>query len=202
MPTFRTFCLTLPESPHRKEAARVHFEERGLRVEFFDGIHAEKFGLRTVHPYEIDHPGTDYKMGPSSVGNCLSQIMLWGALSVLWDDHFLVLEDDARFQPDWHKRMIGAMNDVPQDFDMLYIGSCCTQTKNPLRVKGDVFTVHWPMCTHAYIVARKAIPVLLATQRKIYAPIDISLSLHSLPLLKVYTVLPRIVDQAGTTLEP
>jgi hypothetical protein len=52
----------------------------------------------------------------------------------------------------------------------------------------------------AECIARRAMPTLLATQRKFYAPADISLAFHSFPLLKVYTVLPRVADQFDNNL--
>jgi len=197
-----TYCITLPEQPERKQRAIVHFREVGLEPRFVDGIHAERFGLKTVFPYELDNPGSNYNMGFGRVGCWLSHYTLWAALNLMWDDIFLVVEDDAKFPPDWHPRTMNALRDAPADFDMLFIGSCCCEGKPKTSVTGEVFAVEWPLCTHAYIVARKALPVILATQRKCYAPIDISLALHTMPKLKVYTVLPRIVEQFDTIIPP
>ena len=46
-------------------------------------------------------------------------------------------------------------------------------------------------------------PAVLETQRKVYAPLDISLALHtfSQEKLKVLTLLPRCVDQFDTSLQ-
>jgi GR25 family glycosyltransferase involved in LPS biosynthesis len=202
MLNLRTFCICLPEYPERKEKAKKHFNERGLAVEFFDGIHAEKAGLRTIHNYDVDHPGTNFNIGHKITGIALSHIMLWSALNLLWDEHYLILEDDCQFPPDWHSRLSAALKDVPQDFDMLYPGSCCCEGKPKTHIAGEVYDVKYPMCTHAFIVAKKALPVLLSTQRKIYGPIDCMLVFHTLPKLKVYTVLPRIFDQFDTIIQP
>ena len=43
----RTFCVTLRETPKRKEEAIKYFEQVGLKAEVFDGIHGESFGLKT-----------------------------------------------------------------------------------------------------------------------------------------------------------
>lgn len=179
-----------------------HFAERKLNVSLFNGIHAERFGLYTHHTYEVDNPGSNYHIRVESIGNILSHYMLWSALAMLWDDFFLVLEDDAKLEERWHIRLNDAISNTPHDFDMLYLGSCCCNGKPRTLVGGDVYEVRYPMCTHAYIVARKALHFLLSSQRKVYAPIDISLIFHSLPHLKVYTVLPRIADQFDVTIEP
>lgn len=199
----RTFVITLPEKPERREKAMAHFKERGIHAyQFFNGLHAEKAGLSTVHPYEVDHPGSGFRMGFAPTGIWLAHVMLWSVLNFLHDDHYLILEDDARFPEDWHGRYTEALRSVPGDFDMLYVGSCCCKGRPTTHIKGEVFEVKYPQCTHAYIVAKKAIPLLLARHRKCWAPIDIALMLESHEHLKVYTVLPRIVEQFNTEILP
>lgn len=203
----RTLCLTLPETPERTDGARKHFADMGLmrlRPEFFHGICAKSFGLFTTHPYLVDDPKRGGSIIPQrQVGCMLSHYMLWSALNLIQDEGiFLVLEDDAEFPADWDARFWEALNNVPEDADMLFIGSCCTADKPKTPVKGDVWEVKWPLATHAYVVWRKALPALLATQRDVYAPVDLALYFKTLPQLRVYTVLPRIVAQRGTELSP
>ena len=97
---FRTFCLTLPENPQRTFKAKEHFESRGLPVEFFNAIHGPTAGLSTIHPYEVDNPGSGFRMGFVPTGIFLAHYNLWMALQLLPDAHFLVLEDDAQFPDD------------------------------------------------------------------------------------------------------
>ncbi len=203
----RTFVLSLPdnEAPGRKAAAMAHFKSAKPPlhdVQFFNGIHAERAGLATCHTYELDNPGTNFRMGFKPTGIWLGHIMLWSALMLVHEDHFMILEDDAKFQDGWHTHFVQALQDVPPDFDMLYIGSCCTEHAPKTQIKNRVWEVKYPQCTHAYVVAKKALPTLLRTNRKAYAPMDIAIMLHSAPSLKVYTVLPRIVDQWNTNIDP
>ena len=197
----RTICITLPENPERAEAAKQHFAERGLNnVEFFNGIHAEKFGLKCDHPYMVDRkPGDElFFMGYKPTGCFLSHYMLWSALTLCPDEHVLILEDDCNFDADWAIKFEQALQDAPPDFDWLFIGSCCTQGNSITHIKGNIYDVRYPMCTHAYVIAKKALPHILATNRDCYAPIDISLLFHSFNKMKVYTVLPRIANQFNT----
>lgn len=198
----RTFCITLPETPDRTEAGRRHFAAAGVNAEFFNGIHAEKFGLLTKFPYELDHPGSGFNMGAKPLGILASHFMLWTALTMQPESHFLILEIDAQFPTNWGERMSAALSDAPADFDLLYVGSCCCKDRPQGHIKGDVWEVRYPLCTHAYIVAKKALHTLIMTNRKWYAPVDIAISLHSAPLLKVVTVLPRIVAQFDTVIAP
>ncbi len=199
----RNFCITLPECPDRTEKARNHFRDKRLYdVTFFNGIHAEKAGLKTLHTYEIDNPGTNFSIGFKPTGIFLSHYMLWGALNLLWDEHFMIFEDDVMVPDDWHTRTNQAMSDVPRDFDVLYVGSCCVEGRNKTHVKGEVWECKEMMCTHAMILAKKCLPVLLSRLRKIYAPVDIAMMLHAFPELKTYVVLPRIFTQFDTNIAP
>lgn len=198
----RTFCLTLPETPERTQAAFRHLSEAGLNFEFFFGIHAERFGLKTIFPYEVDHPGSGFNMGFKPTGIWLSHFMLWTTLLYLPEDRFLILEVDAKFPEGWQDKVSKALADVPHDYDILYLGSCCCLGRPQRQIKNSIWEVRWPACTHSYIVTKKALTTLLATQRKVYAPIDLSMIFHSLPMMKVYTVLPRIIEQFDTELPP
>lgn len=201
--TLRPFVVTLQELPQKEAMIQAHLKERGIHdCRSFNGIHGDTSGLRTVFPYERDAPGSGWNIGVKPVATWVSFYMLWSALNLLPDSHFLTLEWDALFPVDWKARAAAALRDVPKDFDLLYLGSCCAADKPRRHVAGEVFEVKYPLCGHATVIAKKALPVMLSTQRRIYAPIDISLLLHTFPLLKVYTVLPRIVEQHQTTLQP
>lgn len=194
----RPFVVVLQEMPEKEAFIQAHFNSVGLEVEAFNGISADLSGLKTIHPYEVDAPGSGWKIIPKSVATWLSFYMLWSGMNLLPEKHFWQLEWDCQFPGNWHPRVEQALRDVPPDFDLLFVGSCCTQGATKTHIKGEVWDVRYPQCGHSLIIAKKALPVLLRTQRKVYAPIDISVKLHSCPLLKVYTVLPRICDQFDT----
>ena len=209
-------CITLGGA--RQEKAIAHFAAHGLNgVRYFRALHAEKVGLSTLQTYEVDHPGTGWKMGPGPTGCWLAHRFVWAAIGT-WPDAesepVLILEDDAKLSDGFVGQCEQALRDVPDDWDGLYVGSCCTGGKPARHVKGSVYEVRYPLCTHAYMIRRKAIPALIestdgakrsnapgakqAVSSGCYAPIDISLAFHSWPRLRCYTVLPRIVGQWDT----
>lgn len=214
----RTVCLTLwndadatpagdaavyfkPETTReRHTVAGAHFAERGVTPEYFYGINGPKLGLRTDLTYEVDHPGSGYKIGPRTIGCALSHRSLWSALMLLSDDAVHVIEDDAVFPENWQARMNDALLAAPSDWDVIYTGSCCAGGKEQRRIGGDLFEVKYPLCTHGYIVRKKALPVLIKEYDKhgCYAPVDIHMAFHAFPLLRVFTVLPRILEQRDT----
>lgn len=206
--TIRPFVMVVPEYPEKTEFIQKHLKSVGIVSEEFSCVCAYDkdknpvAGLRTMHPYEVDAPGSGYNIGPKAVSLMVSFQMFWCAAQYMAEDYFLFQEWDVQYHPDWRTRTEQALKDVPPDFDFLFLGSCCCEDKPKTHIKGEVYEVKWPMCNHAQIIAKKAMPTLLKTQRKFYAPADISLAFHAFPHLKVYTVLPRIADQFGTQIPP
>jgi hypothetical protein len=207
--TIRPFVMVVPEYPEKTAFIQSHLKSVGIEAENFNGFCAVNpqtkqplSGLRTVHPYELDAPGSGWNIGQKPVSLWVSFYMLWSAMNLLPEEHFWQLEWDCKFPASWRGRVECALRDAPPDFDLLFVGSCCCQGAPTTNIKGDVFEVKYPQCGHCIIIAKKALPVMLRTQRKVYAPLDISLKLHTLPLLKCYTVLPRIAEQFDTVIPP
>ena len=198
----RTFCITLPEYSRHELLARRHFEAMKLNVDFIWGISGEHFGLYTNHTYEVDNPGSGHTKSPAEIGCFLSHYMVWSICKQLPDDYFLILEDDVRFACNAKARIAKALTTCPSDWDILYIGSCNCSGKVTTKVTDELYVVSEPHCTHAYMVRKKALSVLLSTQRDVYAPIDISMAFHALPLLKTYVLLPRAAEQLNHPLNP
>lgn len=198
----RCFVVTLQELPAKTEQIQRHFKEVGFEAEPFNGLSAAESGLETTHPYERDNPGSGWRIGAKPTATWMSFYMMWSAMQYMPEDYFCSTEWDCKFSEDWRYRTEKALRDVPPDFDLLLLGSCCTKNAKKTRVKGEVWDVRWPMCGHATIIAKKALPIMLATQRKVYAPLDISLMLHTFEKLKVFTVLPTIATQFDTFLQP
>jgi GR25 family glycosyltransferase involved in LPS biosynthesis len=205
----RTVCVTLTDPKYGKFTPHVshyqtHFAERGVDAQYFYGIHAERIGVNSVVRSAViapSDPDQTHSIGMMPTGCWLSHRALWAALLLLPDEQFLIIESDARFPADWKSRFDRALADVPADWDMLYIGSCCASSARRL-VKGDVYENAMPLCTHAYCVRKKALMTLceLADEAGVRKPVDTFLAHHATPRLRIYTVLPRIADQYDANL--
>ena len=196
----RAFCVTLQEMPEKWEFIHRHFEESGFECESFNGISARESGLITTHAYEVDRPGSGWRIGGKEVATWLSVYMLWAVMNRCDGTHFAQVEWDCQLAADWRPRLEQALRDVPPDFDILMVGNCCTKGKPMTHIKGDVYEMKTAACGHFSIIAKKALPTLLYTQRRVWAPLDLSLCDNSFGHLKVYVVLPRIAGQFDTVI--
>jgi hypothetical protein len=193
--------IYLPEWDDRINKSIEYFDSQDLKPYWITGIHAENFGIEASRPYQRDVPDTDWRLEPRTVGGYLSGYML---LNVAWSHpewkHIMMVEEDCRFIDGWRDKLEQALKDVPEDFDMLYVGSCCTEGRETQKIAGDVYEVKWPLCGHCIIIARKALPILLNGLRNSCIPFDIHLFDEVHPKLKVYTILPRLAFQENTYL--
>ncbi len=208
----KTFLITCPELTNDLIEAKKHLDARGIEFDVIHAIHGETFGLLPSRPYNEDRPGQGHLTPISQVGLTLSHYMTWQVCQHWsdewewdtedWDKHqFLIMEADAKFPADWKERLDTAMTDLPDDWDIFLIGNSNTHDKEKKHICGDVWEVKYPFCTHAYMVRRKALPVLLTHCRDATMKIDLLMIKKAYPLLRVFTMLPRLVEQRGTDLE-
>lgn len=213
----KPIALWLPDTQEwmdQRANTEKYFAAVGLdNVYWLAGIHAFKFGIQGTHTYLLDgRPEEQFKIGDKKVGGFLSQYVVYNVMNVMPESHFMFLEGDCKFVDGWKEKLNQALLDVPQDFDFLFVGSCCAADKEPVHVKGDVYEfpyrgeANWqmyPQCGHCYIVAKKCVPFLIQTQRDAGNPADISLIKYAFPSLKVYAILPRLADQGeGVNIAP
>lgn len=197
---------------NRFKEGKSHFESVGIEnIISVPAIYGEGFGIQGTHYYELDNPGGKHQIGVANTSLFLSMYMVYNIENNLPNSHFLFLEDDSRFQPNFLQRLEFEMQYVPPDFDFLFIGSCCASDKKYKYLGGNVYEcvydaskgnypVQYPMGGNAYIIAKKCLPTVIATQRDAYANVDISLALHTFPLLKVCAILPRMCEQNNNPL--
>ena len=196
----KIFCLTLKDTPKRREYAEQHFKQHSLDVEFFEGINGKKFGLRTTIPYKDDNPdGSDYFIKQGRIGCLLSHYMLWQTLWHLPYEEILILEDDAFLCENFQERFLEFKKQLPDDWQYVFVGHCCLPPEDyQLKVTNNIITTtHAPMCTHAYMIKKSSIPVLLDTNHQAWAAVDIQIQKKTLKILKHYVFMPPLVEQVS-----
>lgn len=182
--------------------ADVYFKSIGIEnVYWINGVHAEKFGVKASRPYLRDNPEQNWYLEQRTVGGYLSGYLTFELCRshTEWK-YILFLEEDAIFIDGWKEIFLQALKDVPEDFDFLFLGSCCTEGRESIHIKGNVYHVKYPMCGHAYLIAQKAFPLLVENCRDACIPFDVHLFDGLFDKLKVYTILPRLANQHDTEL--
>jgi GR25 family glycosyltransferase involved in LPS biosynthesis len=196
----RTFILTVNRSIPCFDNTAAHLDSLGLKWERFNGMDNQLCRLNPVDTFDFDRVGE--RIGPKHIAATLSHYMMWKVMSYAPEDVFWCLEYDVEFMPDWENQYREAMSVLPDDWDVLFLGSCCCTGRETRHIAKNLYEVKYPLCGHAIMYHKKAFPVLLQEHQKICAPLDIALMHQSFPKLKVFTILPSIIGQHSTPLPP
>jgi len=198
-----SFLITVPGFESRRDATIAHLDECGFnRSNFFHqfvGLNGETAGLSCTNTHTLPD-GTIYTLCPKHASLCLNHWFLWQRMlseSGGSDDFSIALEDDVRFADNWYSKYTKALEDVPEDWDILFLGSCHARSYPVSHIVGDIWKVEKPNCTHAYCIRHKALPVLIEKCHRIYTKIDWAIIEQAIPHLSVYAVLPRLAHQHG-----
>jgi len=199
------FLLCQPKNKARYDYIKNHLAENGID-DYYEvaGINADEFGITCNRTYKRDNPDSDYIQPNHKTGCTLSHFLMYSVMATHHDaDYYFLIEDDCIFLEGWQEQLQKALDeDVPDDFDFLLVGNCCTDGREKTHIAGNVYEVKYPLCTHAMIISAKAIPILLENCRDASQPIDVLLFYEVFPKCKVYTILPRLADQKDTELVP
>jgi len=177
-----------------------HFKESGVdNYRFFYGIDGPKSGLVASVSYEVDKPESKLVMHPKQLGCFLSHWMLWKSLDFdpNTPDAVQIFEDDVLLRPHWKETVERALTKLPEDWDILFPGSCCAGDKRKKEYDSNLFE-GFPLCNHHYIVRKKALKTLIESNEEVCQPIDIQSYYRSSPLLQSFIIFPRVSDQVDT----
>lgn len=81
----------------------------------------------------------------------------------------LVLEDDIVFVPDFRRKFVALMKQVPKDFDLVFVGGClgkhAPRTAGPdirsQQITPNIHRIHEHRCANGYVISRNAMRKLL-----------------------------------------
>ncbi len=196
----RAFIMTIGKRRAIAEDTRGKLMDIGIPATITDSIDGSISGLETKWTYEIDRPGAGYRIGYKVVAVCVGHYMLWYAAHLMRRVPVTIFEDDVRMSRDWKERLTSACEFLPDDWDMLFLGSCDVIKGD--KLSNELYRAKAALCSHAYIVSDKGLSLLLNHCHQIWAPIDIAISIRAIPYMKAYVMIPRIAEQNKTVLNP
>lgn len=88
-------------------------------------------------------------------------------------NNVVVFEDDIILVEDFDKKLDKYLNQLPDDYDILWIGTCCNLHVPQYNPHIHVYsTQHGSRCTHAYLISQGGCKKLIDHFHTIYQPID------------------------------
>lgn len=107
----KIYCINLDKRIDRWKLAEPHLKDLGLDVERVSGYDGSSLGLE--FPPEIKE---------GAVGCSLSHLFTIKLAKQNKLENFLLLEDDVVFDDEVNEKFFSVLDQVPNDWDMLYLG--------------------------------------------------------------------------------
>jgi len=142
----KIFCINLPHDFDRKEVMNKTFRDLG--------IYEKVFWCFADKPYE-GYRATNYQY-KGEFGVVLSQLKALVAASFTKvENGIAIFEDDVHFDENSHRMLQEALDNVPDDWDILYLGG------RPLEklehVQGNIYKVNKFTSAMSYCISAKAL---------------------------------------------
>jgi GR25 family glycosyltransferase involved in LPS biosynthesis len=138
----------------------------------FDKEALDKESLSKTYPFLFSNKNGRYLS--------LAEISLVLKHKYVFDDvvknnyqNVVVFEDDIILVDDFNNKLNNYMEQLPSDYDILWIGTCCNLHANNISVDKNVYEVsHGSRCTHAYVISNSACRKINDIFDGVYQPID------------------------------
>lgn len=182
-------------------ATEEHLKENGINQwSYYFGYPGQGLKLR-IFDKEIYYADPNVLRG-KYLGQNITHYGLWASLKMMSERNpnetqWTVIEDDCRFKEGWTETFCEVLEELPDDWDMVFFGSCCTEIANLKKVTDRLYRGAG-LCLHWYMLRRRALDILLETNKFIRARLDVQMMKDSYPHLHTYTVLPTLASQHET----
>ncbi len=138
-----------------------------------------------------------FKWKKSVIGCSMSHFSIWSKIcsdsEASMDDLYLVLEDDVRFINGWRDLLRKAIDNIPMDAELLYLGGVLPPNKVGLAYCQEMVNDYWScikpntlfsptplpifhFCTYSYIISKRAVHKLVSylteSELKSHVPVD------------------------------
>ena len=213
-----TFVINLDSSRERMAFMAAQCLELDLPFERVSAVHGAR--LKRDDLEDVATPWCQKLCTTSMIGCALSHMKVWRMVVERGLARTLVMEDDAALVPTFERGLRRALQDVPEDFDILVLGCyfLCDKKRryalghelsrlfvphslrNDTRTWGSVFVPEYFGGSHCYVVSQRGARKLLKAIPKVAYHIDMQMN-H--PSLNIYAVSPDLAfqrDMADSTI--
>jgi glycosyl transferase family 25 len=202
------YVLNLEKDINKMNYMNSLLENENIKFERFNAI----YGKYLTKEY-IDNV-TDYFCNnfcsEGMIGCALSHISIWKDIIKNKYNNSIILEDDIYFDKDYKINLQNSLNELPEDWDILYLGCgglCNKNRDNLFKILFDIFLIKYndkiinkryiyipefPTGTYSYAISKNGCIKLLNIIDKITYHIDYTIS-SNYKYLNIYAVNPKCI---------
>lgn len=200
--------INLDKDQIKMERMHDMLSELGMQYERVPAVHGSSLTMKQRR--ELTSNVDVYLLPPSVIGCFASHRRAWQRVVDEGWEGCMILEDDARFEPDFLRLFRERWQQVPVDFDFVTLGNLAnthasprwyemlhTATSHALarrEVSDNVYVPSLIMGTHAYVVSQMGARKLLSLLPRADGHVDLRIG-AKLPHLQAYGIRPALAYQ-------
>jgi GR25 family glycosyltransferase involved in LPS biosynthesis len=181
-----SFCINLDSRKDRWVEVQKQFKKNNLVVERISAIEGAKLNL--------DFP-PEIKEG--AVGCSLSQLFVMKMANQLKLKNYLVLEDDVEFVENFCEKFDQIKDQIPDDWDMLYLGGQHFHGMNLRQVSEHIYKCEYTLCAHSVIFNHTVYDRFIEKLIDITKPCDVHYA-ESHKDINAYVIIPHLTWQRNS----
>lgn len=183
-----TFVINLKNRTDRWDKIQNDFKNTKLELIRYPAVHGKE--LKAEEIKKMTTPFCNNFCSSGMIGCWLSHYNLWKYIVKHNLDNVLILEDDAEPVKNFNEKLIKYWKDVPENWDIVYIGcfgSCDSNINDLFKLVGkgnkklkNIIVPSIPLGMHAYMISNKGARKLIEENymKKIKHHIDTTLSYY------------------------
>lgn len=179
----KIFCINLDSRKDRWDAVQKQFDTHDFSVERIPAIAGSKMNLQ--FPPEIKE---------GAVGCSLSQLFAFMLAKQYGTNSFLLFEDDVEFDPDFMHKFIRYYSEVPDDWDILYLGGQHFHGMNLNQVSEHIYKCEYTLSAHSVAFKFRVYDRFINSLIDITKPCDVHYA-QSHKELNAYVMVPHLTWQ-------
>lgn len=183
----KSYLINLPNRTDRLRIARKQFEAAGVPMPtIFPAIDARRLKITGT---------TEANQG--LIGCFLSHYFILQQAVLNGYKRIAIFEDDVLLVPDFKEKFWTAYDQVPEKWQMLYLGYYERTGAAKVKVTDNVTIPKNTWGTHAYMLQNEGIKIMYDNLQTIRSHIDVQISEDIVSKMYTYCISPAICNQSG-----
>lgn len=182
----KIYCINLDKRVDRWKLAEPHFQELGLDVERVSGFDGSALNLE--FPPEIKE---------GAVGCSLSHLFTIKLAKQNKLENFLLLEDDVVFDDQVNEKFFSILDQVPDDWDMLYLGGQHFHGMDIPQIGENVYKCEYTLAAHSVAFKNTVYDRFIEKLVDVTKPCDVHYA-ESHKEINAYVIIPHLSWQRNT----
>jgi len=151
-----TAVLNLERGKSRKALMSKQLDAKGIPYFFFPAFDGKDIINFSVHGHITYGSGIGRKFNPAEIAITNGHMSVIKHAEVMNYDHIIILEDDIVVCDDWNKRINWILENVPEDWDYIYLSGHSDYIKIPIFEEPNIIKAPKMVGAFSYIVNKKA----------------------------------------------